>query len=295
MRPRVWITVVGANVGAKTVAVVNPKGGVGKTTTVLCLGELLVDRSPCVTLDLDPQAHATAVLSAVADPESRAADRAGPLEKSLDAALRGDCAIGELLCNGGDRGWFVPAQLSLAATAVELARSPEGLQRLRQVLVIDWTTAHRALVDPILLLDCPPGLGLLTLSALVAADWVLVPVQCQPLALRSLLPLMEAIASVRRQLNPSLQVLGVLPTMVERRSPVAEAVLSGLADWAQASQGSIELLPNVPRSCWFPKLTLDGRLLRDHLSRSRRAAVFGGYLTAVDRLLSAREAGAIES
>jgi chromosome partitioning protein len=280
---------VGANVGAKTVAVVNPKGGVGKTTTVLCLGELLVDRSPCVTLDLDPQAHATAVLSAVADPESRAADRAGPLEKSLDAALRGNCAIGDLLCNGGDRGWFVPAQLSLAATAVELARSPEGLQRLRQVLAIDWTTAHRALVDPILLLDCPPGLGFLTLSALVAADWVLVPVQCQPLALRSLLPLMEAIASIRRQLNPSLQVLGVLPTMVERRSPVAEAVLAGLADWAQASQGSIELLPNVPRSCWFPKLTLDGRLLRDHLPRSRRAAVFGGYLTAVDRLLSANE------
>ncbi|TAD75538.1 MAG: hypothetical protein EA001_14000 [Oscillatoriales cyanobacterium] len=286
MRPRVWVTIVGANGSARTLAVVNPKGGVGKTTTVLCLGELLLDRSPCVTLDLDPQGHTTAVLSAVADSESRAADRAGPLEKSLDLALRGDCAIGDLLCNGGDRGWFVPAQLSLAATAVELARSPNGLQRLRQTLAIDWTTAHRALVDPILLLDCPPGLGFLTLSALVAADWVLVPVQCQPLALRSLLPLMETIASVRRQLNPSLRVLGVLPTMVERRSPVVEAVLAGLADWAQASQGNIELLPTVPRSCWLPKLTLDGRLLRDHLPRSRRAAVFGGYLAAVDHLLS---------
>jgi len=225
-------------------------------------------------VDLDPQAHLTTVLG-------------GEIRQSIGAVLQGNCAISEAIIPAGDRGWLLPAQWDLAATAVALSRSGDGLLQLRRVLA----QTGQAIAQPtgqsaVVLLDCPPGLGFLTLSALVAADAVLIPVQCQPLALRSLLPLMETVTSIRSQLNPGLRVLGVLPTMAERRSPVSEQVLAGLQDWVAAAQGSIALFPPIPRSGCFPKLTTDGQLLRDGLSRQRRSSVMGGYGAIADRLLS---------
>ncbi|MEB3117740.1 MAG: ParA family protein [Limnothrix sp.] len=266
-----------------TIAIVNPKGGVGKTTTVLCLAELLAARSPVespvVMVDLDPQAHLTALLGATDSP-------------SIATTLQGQGAIGDRLVAAGDRGWLLPGGLDLESAAVALARSPEGLLRLRQALAQSWpllgkldeqkpkpflATSAAQNQSPLVLLDCPPGLGFWTLSALAAADGLLIPVQCQPLALRSLLALMETVASVRSQLNPNLRVVGVLPTMSERRAPWCDQVLAGLQDWALASRGAIALFPPIPRSACFPKLTVDGKLLRSGLARQRRSVVLQGY------------------
>lgn len=270
-------------VASTTIAIVNPKGGVGKTTTVLCLAELLAARSPVespvVMVDLDPQAHLTALLGATDSP-------------SIATTLQGQGAIGDRLVAAGDRGWLLPGGLDLESAAVALARSPEGLLRLRQALAQSWpllgklyeqqpkpfwATSPAQTQSPLVLLDCPPGLGFWTLSALAAADGLLIPVQCQPLALRSLLALMETVASVRSQLNPNLRVVGVLPTMSERRAPWCDQVLAGLQDWALASRGAIALFPPIPRSACFPKLTVDGKLLRSGLARQRRSVVLQGY------------------
>lgn len=270
-------------VASTTIAIVNPKGGVGKTTTALCLAELLAARSPVespvVMVDLDPQAHLTALLGATDSP-------------SIATTLQGQGAIGDRLVAAGDRGWLLPGGLDLESAAVALARSPEGLLRLRQALAQSWpllgkldeqqpkpflATSAAQIQSPLVLLDCPPGLGFWTLSALAAADGLLIPVQCQPLALRSLLALMETVASVRSQLNPNLRVVGVLPTMSERRAPWCDQVLAGLQDWALASRGAIALFPPIPRSACFPKLTVDGKLLRSGLARQRRSVVLQGY------------------
>ena len=273
-------------VASTTIAIVNPKGGVGKTTTVLCLAELLAARlpmeSPVVMVDLDPQAHLTALLGATDSP-------------SISTTLQEQGAIGDRLVAAGDRGWLLPGGLDLESAAVALARSPEGLLRLRQTLAQPWppleslgkldeqktkpflATSPAQTQSPLVLLDCPPGLGFWTLSALAAADGLLIPVQCQPLALRSLLALMETVASVRSQLNPNLRVVGVLPTMSERRAPWCDQVLAGLQDWAVASRGAIALFPPIPRSACFPKLTVDGKLLRSGLARQRRSVVLQGY------------------
>lgn len=226
-------------------------------------------------VDLDPQAHLTAVLG-------------GEIRQSIGTVLQGNYSISDAMIPAGDRGWLVPAQWDLAATAVALSRSGEGLGQLRRVLAPAGSSLGPVAIaqSAVVLLDCPPGLDFLTLSALVAADAVLIPVQCQPLALRSLVPLMETVTSIRSQLNPGLRVLGLLPTMAERRSPVSDQVLAGLQDWVAATQGAIALFPPIPRSGCFPKLTTDGQLLRDGLSRQRRSSVMGGYGAIVDRLLS---------
>lgn len=230
-------------------------------------------------VDLDPQAHLTALLGATDSP-------------SIATTLQGQGAIGDRLVAAGDRGWLLPGGLDLESAAVALARSPEGLLRLRQALAQSWpllgkldeqqpkpclATSPAQTQSPLVLLDCPPGLGFWTLSALAAADGLLIPVQCQPLALRSLLALMETVASVRSQLNPNLRVVGVLPTMSERRAPWCDQVLAGLQDWALASRGAIALFPPIPRSACFPKLTVDGKLLRSGLARQRRSVVLQGY------------------
>lgn len=230
-------------------------------------------------VDLDPQAHLTALLGATDSP-------------SIATTLQEQGAIGDRLVAAGDRGWLLPGGLDLESAAVALARSPEGLLRLRQALAQSWpllgklyeqqpkpflATSPAQTQSPLVLLDCPPGLGFWTLSALTAADGLLIPVQCQPLALRSLLALMETVASVRSQLNPNLRVVGVLPTMSERRAPWCDQVLAGLQDWALASRGAIALFPPIPRSACFPKLTVDGKLLRSGLTRQRRSVVLQGY------------------
>ena len=196
--------------GARIVSMVNQKGGVGKTTSAVSLASGLSRRGQRVLLvDLDAQANATSALGV----DSR--DRAGVYE-----ALLQDSDARENIVNVPDETFsLLPASSALAGAEVELVPAMARERRLSVALEplrpdYDW-----------ILIDCPPSLGLLTINALTASDSVIIPVQCEYMALEGLTRLMETLDLVRRNLNPGLTVLGVLLTMFDGRTRLAQQVV----------------------------------------------------------------------
>jgi chromosome partitioning protein len=190
------------------VAVVNQKGGTGKTTTVLNLGSALARLGRRVLLvDLDPQANLTYSLGIV--PDGTVAD-----------VLRGERGFDEILVE--QEGMAVaPGSRALADVELALA-SEEGRERvLRERLA-------GARDYDVVLLDCPPSLSVLTLNALEAADAVLIPVQLEVLALQGLTQLLDTVRDVRRVLNRRLRVKGIVPVMVDVRRSLSGEILSAI-------------------------------------------------------------------
>ena len=194
---------------AVAIAVVNQKGGVGKTTTAISLGAALGDRGLRVLLvDADPQANAT---SALGQPRNEDGGLYDALvgERPLDGSVVETSAPGLSLA---------PATLDLAGAEVELVPVMAREFRMRRALA-----PLRARFD-VILIDCPPSLGLLTVNALAAADEALAPVQAEYLALEGLLHLSQTISLVQQNLNPQLHVLGIVLTMVDGRTNLARQV-----------------------------------------------------------------------
>ena len=195
---------------ASIVAIVNQKGGVGKTTTAVNLGAYLGLVKRVLLVDLDPQANATASLGI----ESRR------LPRTTYDVLIGDARIEQIIQPSGQPGLdLAPASPRLAGAQMELVEAAAWHERLARAL-----ESIRGRYDTILI-DCPPSLGLLTVNALVAADAVLVPVQCEYLALEGLGQLMETLALTREQLNPRLEILGLLLTMHDPRTNLSAQVI----------------------------------------------------------------------
>lgn len=192
-------------------ALANQKGGVGKTTTAVNLAAYLAEWGQCVLLvDVDPQANATSSLGI----DKRT------VRISTYELLMGEASALEVLLPTKQRGLdLLPAAPALAGATVELVNLPQREQRLRQAL-----ERLRERYDYILI-DCPPSLGLLTVNALTAADGVIVPVQCEYLALEGLSQLARAIELVRRALNPQLRLRGLLMTMYDARTALARQVI----------------------------------------------------------------------
>lgn len=195
---------------AKIIALVNQKGGVGKTTTVLNLGAYLAELGKFVlVVDADPQGNATSGLGVMP----------AQLLAGLYEVLAGRANAPEVIQNTNLPNLRVfPSTPSLAAANVELVTAERREERLRDTLL-----GIRNDYDYILI-DCPPSLGILTVNSLVAADSVIIPVQSEYYALEGLGQLLETIHLVQKNLNRDLRVLGAVITMHDRRTKLSAQV-----------------------------------------------------------------------
>lgn len=197
---------------ARIIAVCNQKGGVGKTTTSVNVGAYLAAMGKYVLLvDLDSQANATIGLGITVAPTAQS------VYHSLVSDANPAAAVQKTSLFGYD---VLPATQALAGATVELVSMQERERRLARVL------GHLRNNYDYILIDCPPSLGLLTINALVAADHVLIPVQCEYYALEGLGQLIRTIELVRGGMNPDLQVLGVALTMYDKRNQLSRQVVN---------------------------------------------------------------------
>ncbi|GBE65623.1 chromosome partitioning protein ParA [Mycobacterium sp. MFM001] len=222
----------------RVLAVANQKGGVAKTTTVASLGAAMVDKGRRVLLvDLDPQGCLTFSLGH--DPDK--------LPVSVHEVLLGEVEPNAALVDTAEGMTLLPANIDLAgAEAMLLMRAGREYALKRALDKLDQFD--------VVVIDCPPSLGVLTLNGLTAADEVMVPLQCETLAHRGVGQFLRTVADVQQITNPGLRLLGALPTLYDPRTTHTRDVLLDVADRYDLPV----LAPPIPRTVRFAEASASG-------------------------------------
>lgn len=245
------------------IAVLNQKGGVGKTTTTINLAAYLARGGRSVLIcDIDPQGNSTSGLGV---------DK-NTLEATLYEVLFNRAEANEIILEVGNQNLFLlPANAQLAGAEVELVQTNNREHKLKSVLArLDYDY---------ILIDCPPALGLLTVNALTAADEVLIPVQAEYYAMEGLSQLLSVIQHVRQALNPQLNILGIIITLFDSRTSLSEQVKKEL----EKHFGEKVLKTVIPRNVRLAEAPSFGKTIVEHDKWSKGARAYKALAKEVEK------------
>jgi chromosome partitioning protein len=241
---------------ARVIALANQKGGVGKTTTVISLGAALAELGQRVLLiDMDPQGSLGVGLGV--EPQA--------LDVTVYNLLMGDASAPDGIVPSSYDGMDVlPANIDLAAAELALVHEVAREQSLRRVV------EQVAPTYDVVLVDCPPSLGLLTLNGLTAADGVIIPLECEYFALRGMSLLIDTVDKVRARLNPRLELTGILPTMVDTRTIHAREVLGRVEE----AFGPLVFSTRISKTIRFAEAPVAGEAILSYAPESKGSTAY---------------------